>query len=301
MNADSVVFRGYTAAELAAQYSARAAVPEHPAIFERWRAASAAHREAELAAGRARLGLAYGSGVRQQLDLFLPAVEEPPLHVFLHGGYWQAMDRSDFSFVAQGLAAAGLATAVVGYPLCPSVAMGDIVACARRALCWLLRECSMLGLGQGPVTVSGHSAGGQLALLLAQTEWRALDPALPPDPIAGVLPVSGIFELEPLIHTPLNDALQLDVRQARRWSPVGMPPPAAGVRLDAWVGADESAEFHRQSRALAEHWDAHRSPAAYRPLPGHNHFTILDALYAPGGELPAAAAALQQEAASGDR
>ncbi|MDZ7749017.1 MAG: alpha/beta hydrolase [Halofilum sp. (in: g-proteobacteria)] len=274
-------WRRYTADELQAQYSARAAVPQHPEIFARWRAASADYRDAAVAAGRARLGLAYGDDAAERIDLFLPQTPRstpPPLHVFLHGGYWQAMARADFSFVAAGPNAAGAACAVLGYPLCPAVTLDELVAAVRRGYAWLCARADDHGVDARAPSVSGHSAGGHLAALLvrAYADGGA--------PVGRVHAVSGLFELEPLVHTALNDALGLDVAAARRLSPL-LAPPVADVPLTAWVGGDESAEFHRQATAMADHWRRGGATAEVHTVPGRNHFTVLDALYAPGGAL----------------
>lgn len=287
----SAVYRGYDADELQAQYSARAAVPEHPAIFARWRDASAAYREAAAAAGRARLDLAYGPDPRERIDLFLPDGPGPaPLHVFLHGGYWQSLERSDFSSVAAAPNAAGLAVAIVGYPLCPAVTLGRIVVAVRAAIAWL--ACAPLpDIRATPMHVAGHSAGGHLAAMLAITDWNGVDPRVTARPLGGIAPVSGVFDLEPLVHTRINDALGLDRDRARALGPLGAPPPC-GCRLEAFVGGDESAEFRRQSQALVDAWQERAGDAAVlHRLAGRNHFTVLDAVYAPGGPMVDAALA----------
>lgn len=272
-------YRGYTADELQQQYGARAAVPEHPAIFERWRAQSAAWR---ADAPAARLDLAYGERPRQRVDLFHPdGRHSAPLHVFFHGGYWQAMDRDDFSFVARALNARGIAVAVTGYSLCPEVTLADIVDEARDAIAWLHTHRQDLALEPGPVQVSGHSAGGQLAAMLAATDARRLGAKDESHPIGWIAPISGVFDLEPLIHTALNDALRLDLGSARAVSPIHLSP-AGSPAIDAWVGADESDEFRRQSDDFVRVW---RGEGAAHRVAGCNHFTVLDALFADDGPL----------------
>lgn len=285
------IYRGYGASALQAQYSARAAVPEHPAIFARWRADAAAYREAALAAGRARLGLAYGPDARERIDLFLPGGPDPaPLHVFFHGGYWQSMERSDFSALAITPNAAGLAVAIVGYPLCPAVTLARIVSAARSAIAWL--ACADIPeIRATPMHVAGHSAGGHLAAMLALTDRAGVEPSATRVPLGGIAPVSGVFELEPLVHTEINGALGLDTPTARALSPLG-GAPQPGCRLDAFVGAEESAEFRRQSRAFVDAWRERADDAAVlHRIAGRNHFTVLDALYAPDGPMITAALA----------
>lgn len=287
----SAVYRGYSADELQAQYSARAAVPEHPAIFERWRDAGAAYRETAVAAGRARLDLAYGPDARERIDLFLPDGPGPaPLHVFLHGGYWQSLARTDFSALAAAPNAAGLAVAIVGYPLCPDVTLARIVSAARAAIAWLA-HAGIPDIRATPMHVAGHSAGGHLAAMLALTDWAGVDARMAARPFDAIATVSGVFDLEPLVHTRMNDALGLDVDTARALSPLGAPPPA-GCRLEAFVGGAESTEFQRQSQALVDAWgDRDGDTAVLRRVADCNHFTVLDAVYAPDGPMVAAALA----------
>lgn len=279
------VYNGYTADELQRQYSARAAVPDHPQIFERWRAASAAWRDHEAPAPW--LDLAYGERPRQRIDLFHPDGARPaPLHLFFHGGYWQSMERSDFSFVARGLNARGIAVAVVGYSLCPEVTLATIVDEARGAVAWLQSRRRELRIDRSGLQISGHSAGGQLAAMLAVNPPADRGAAV----IDWIAPVSGVFELEPLVHTALNDALYLDVPTARALSPL-TAEPARPVAVDAWVGGDESDEFQRQTAAFASRWQQFGATTARHRIPGCHHFSVLDALYARDGSLVERAAA----------
>lgn len=274
----------YTAAELQAQYSARQAVPEHPEILQRWARQSEAYRRRLAADGRLREALAYGSNPWEKLDLCLPAQARPaPLHVFFHGGYWQALDRHHFSFVAEALNRAGWAVAVVGYPLCPEVTMERIAEAASAALAFLRRRAPELGVAGERMQLAGHSAGGHLVALLA----AGTAPARDLDGVAGIAPVSGVFELEPLVATAINRPLQLTAETARRLSVLGAPPEH--LWLDAFVGGDESAEFQRQTEALVDRWRQAGAPAARHWLAGHNHFTVLDTVYGPDGPMVEAA------------
>ncbi|MEF8833304.1 MAG: alpha/beta hydrolase [Halofilum sp. (in: g-proteobacteria)] len=273
------VYNSYTADELQQQYSARSAVPEHPEIFERWRADSAAWRDHEAPAPW--IDLAYGERPRQRLDLFHPDGTSPaPLHVFFHGGYWQSMARDDFSFVARGLNARGIAVAVVGYSLCPDVSLTTIVDEARSAIAWLHARRWELHLDSGRLQISGHSAGGHLAAMLAATPPAARGGVT----IDWIAPVSGVFELEPLVHTALNEALQLDPPTARELSPLAAEP-VGSIAVDAWVGALESAEFHRQSAEFVNQWQLAGATTGLHQAGHCHHFSVLDALYASGGEL----------------
>jgi arylformamidase len=270
----------YPTEELDRQYDNRAAVPNHPEIFHRWAESSKLIRERS----RAVLDLPYGPHPRQTLDLFIPEdlSEPPPLQVFFHGGYWQAMSKDSSGFVAEGLLAAGLAVAVVGYRLCPEVGVGEIVKDARSSLAWLYQNGPAHGVDARKIQVSGHSAGGHLVAMLWLTDWPKVAPGTPPDLLHSGISVSGLFQLEPLLNTPINHALGLDLAEARALSPA-LAEPVSHAPLLIAVGEKESAEYHRQSRLLYENWNGSGVPVETMISKGHNHFSIMGELA--GGEL----------------
>lgn len=250
-----------------AEYNNRARVPEHPAVMEQWARDAAAYRAALSGQGRAELGLAYGPSPRQTIDLFGIAPQQPIL-VFFHGGYWQALDPSSFSHMARGMNAHGSGVAVVGYDLCPDVSVATIIEQARAACLYLARR-----FGQ-PLVVAGHSAGGHLAACMVATDWRAAARDVPADLASAGLAISGLFELEPLTHTTINDKVRLDAAAARAASPLFWPVGPEQV-FDAWVGAAESAEYLRQSRTLAETWGRRGVCTRAVEIPDANHFTAI--------------------------
>jgi arylformamidase len=276
-------------AHLETQYNARAAVPEHVDIQADWK-----RRSEELRARRkCTLDLAYAEGERNRIDLFAADAGNAPLHAFLHGGYWQRGDRRDNHFVAESLCANGINVALVGYDLCPAVTIDDIVSQVRAALAWLWRHAQSLGFDADRIQVGGHSAGGHLAAMLTATRWPELGADLPADLIASGLAVSGLYELEPLRHTSLNEALAMDADSAGRNSPAGLEP-AGKAPLTAAVGGLESDEFHRQARTLAEAWQGGGARVEVLEVPGTNHFTIVEELARPGVLLERALALLGQ-------
>lgn len=244
--------------DLEAEYNNRQRVPDSAALIAGWARDAAAWREA---CPGAELGLAYGAGEREKLDLF-PAGPDAPVAVFIHGGYWKALDRSFASHCARGLVLRGVTVAVPSYDLCPAVGIADIVAQMRAA-------CRFLWARTGRrILAMGHSAGGHLSAVLLATDWRAIDPALPPDLVHAALPVSGVFELGPLLPTTIAQGLNLDPATAQALSPRFMPSPARP--LHCLVGGAESGEFIRQSRDMAEAWGG-----SFEALPGADHFTVI--------------------------
>jgi arylformamidase len=250
-----------------AEYNNRARVPEHPGIVAGWAPDAAAYRDE---AGARFRSLPYGRGERHVIDLFEPEGETRATAVFIHGGYWQALDRSSFSHLARGLNAHGIAVAMPGYDLCPQVRVGDIVDQIRAA-------CRSLA-GRGPLVVAGHSAGGHLAACMLATDWASLD--APPRLVLAAYAISGLFELGPLLATYVNDALRMDEAEADALSPLLWTPPQGRV-LDAVVGGDESSEYLRQSRTIAERWGAAGVATRTEAIPGANHFTVIAPLAEP--------------------
>lgn len=252
-----------------AEYDNRARVPEHPEIIAGWARDAAAFR-----AAHSPRDVAYGPGERQRMDVFRPEQERSRATVmFVHGGYWQALDRSYFSHLAAGLLAHGVAVVVPSYRLAPQARIGEIVEDVRAAV----RETARLGR---PVVVAGHSAGGHLAACMLASSW----------PVPGLVPaayaISGLFDLAPLLHTKVNGALGMDDAEARAASPLHLPPPA-GLTLDAVVGGLESAEYHRQTRTIAETWAAHGVHTRAEAIPGRNHFDVIAPLADPDSEMVA--------------
>lgn len=252
--------------DLEAEYNNRAAVPDHLVVMARWKADAQGAR-----ATHPPTALPYGPGEREVMDLF-EAGPDAPVAVFIHGGYWQALDRSWFSWIAPAFLKHGVSLAAPSYDLCPGVRLGRIISEMRDAV-----ELIRARTGRRPV-VFGHSAGGHLAACML-SEGRA----------SAAVSISGLFDLEPLIPTSLNDALRLDAREAAALSPIHWPVPngssPGGTVLDCVVGADETSEFARQSRDMADLWGGKGVETRFEALPGLNHFTVLDPLADPDSGL----------------
>ncbi|ATJ81562.1 alpha/beta hydrolase [Halomonas beimenensis] len=277
-----VVWHGLTASQVNAAYSARAAVPDHLEIFRRWREEG----ERFLASREVKRDLAYGEAPAQCFDFFPASRPNAPLLVFIHGGYWQAMDKAEHGQLLAGHLEAGWAVAVLNYRLCPEATIADQVEDVREALRQLWHRAEPYGIDRQRIQVSGHSAGGHLGACLVSTDWPALDPAMPPDPIRSALLVSGLFDLEPMRHMSFGPLLGLpDAETARALSPM-FATPNPGLRLHLAVGERESEAFHWQSRELARRWGARLEGIEVSSVPGTHHFSVMERL-AKGGLLGA--------------
>ncbi|TQV79724.1 alpha/beta hydrolase [Denitrobaculum tricleocarpae] len=276
-----VLFGGYDQTALDAQYNNRAAVPDFADIVAGWQRDSERTRS-EL---KGHLDVAYGAGDRAKLDIFPAAGDasgQAPVLVFIHGGYWQALDKSVFSCVAPHYVEAGITVVTIGYPLCPDVSMGGIVAHCRTALLWLSANIGDYGCDPTRIFLSGHSAGGHLSALLASTDWAAEGGAA--NLLKGAIPLSGLYELEPIRLSYLNEALHLTPEDARLYAP-RLQTGRISCPLLLAVGGDETDEFLRQQRDFAAHLGTQGLTPQTLELEGLNHFTLVDALRSSGSVL----------------
>jgi arylformamidase len=266
---------------LDAQYNNRARVPDAMAHLSRWAEASALARER---GAKKTLDVRYGEGPNETLDIFPAASPNAPVLLFIHGGYWRALDKSDFSFIAPSFVADGAMVVVPNYALCPAVSVEDIALLMVRAVAWTWHHAAAHGGNPERIAVVGHSAGAHLAAMLLSCRWKQVDEALPWHPLAGALAVSGLYDLEPIRRADfLQGDLQLTTTQVNRLSPAFFPRPKGG-KLYAAVGADESDEFIRHNQLIRDQWGPTAVPVC-ETVPGANHFSVLESLVDPKGRL----------------
>lgn len=267
---------------LEAQYNNRALVPDHPQVLSRWAQASSLARERSPAL----LDLPYGDGSNETLDIFPPPAraQPAPVLVFIHGGYWRSLDKADHSFVAPSFQADGAMVVVPNYALCPAVGIEQIVLQMAQVVTWVWHRAAQYGGDPTRIAVVGHSAGGHLATMLLSCRWKDVAEELPAQPLAGAMSISGLYDLEPLRHTPFLQAdLQLTSASVARLSPAFFPRPK-GAKLYATVGLQESDEFLRQNRLIREVWGPTAVPVCETVVDA-NHFTVLNSLADPKGRL----------------
>ena len=269
--------------DYAAEYNNRARIAGGDEILARMAKGSADYRALALARWPDDMSLRYGTTERQFIDLFrAESAGNAPLAMFIHGGFWRSLDPTHFSQVARGLNGRGIDVALAGYDLCPQVSIGAIVGQMRQACLYLW------GRFGRRILVFGHSAGGHLAAALFATDWEHL--GAPTDLVPVATGISGVYELAPLMHTPMNDDFRLDLEEANRLSPLYWHPPA-GRPFDVIVGDAESSEFLRQSRTLADVWGKAGVVTRYE-APSANHFTVIEPLAEPASPMVERLAAL---------
>ena len=261
-------------------YNNRALVPDHARYLTRWAEESRRAREDH----RCVLDIPYGTGPAETLDVFPAEQAGGPVLVFMHGGYWRALDKSDHSFVGPAFTRHNACVVVPNYALCPAVTVPQITMQMVRAVAWTCENIRRYGGDPRRIVVAGHSAGGQLAAMMLACVWPQHDPALPRETVRGALAISALHDLEPIMRTPhLQETLQLTPQQVAQASPSRLPAPRSGI-LYSVVGGEESPEFHRQNRLVQEAWGPRRVPVC-ESLPGLHHFSVLEALVEPSHRL----------------
>ena len=261
------------------QYNNRARITDHADIFERWRRAS----EAARAGLRSTLDVPYGPGAAQTLDVFPAQQRGAPVLVFIHGGYWRSLDKSDHSFLAPALVASGATLVVPNYSLCPAASIETIALEMTQVVAWVHQHAPDFGADPARIALGGHSAGGHLAAMLLCCRWREVAPDLPAQPVQGALSISGLYDLEPLRHAPfIRDDLHLSAASANRLSPAFFPRPKRPLYTVA--GGDESEEFLRHNLLIRAQWGPTAVPVC-ETLSGFHHLNILKSLADPAGRL----------------
>ena len=265
-------------ASLEQQYSPSSCVSDFPGLLAAYAEKS---RESELRA-RVLKDLRYGEQPDETLDFFPARAKSSPLHVFLHGGYWQELSKNESTFPGADFVANGISFAATGYTLAPAAKIGDMVVQCRKSIAWLYQNAAALGFDRDRIFLSGSSAGAHLASMVLLTAWE--DYGLPANVIKGATLMSGVYDLRPLCHTYVNDPLQMNEAEATGLSPLfmnlaGMPPAVI-----CW-GEHETDEFKRQSRAFSSAWQNAGNRSVTFEVPGRNHFDIVHTLADPNSTL----------------
>ena len=284
-----MLYRNFaTQEELDAEYNLEQTVPD-VSLYADFYLQESENVRAEM---KHHLDVPFGPTLAEHADLYPAPETEPggsdttPVLVYVHGGYWAMRTSKEFGFVARGPASKGVATVVVNYALCPHVTMDEIVRQTRAAVAWTYKNAASLGGDPERIHVAGHSAGGHLTAMLLTTDWEG-DYGLPAGIIKGACAISGLFDLAPFPYTFAQPKLQLTWEQVLRNSPILHVP---GPGLDApplllVYGEGETAELKRQSGDFLAAWKAKSLDADLLPLPGKNHYDVIDGFLDAGSPL----------------
>ncbi len=260
------VYKHYDQASLNHQYNNRELVPNYEEYFELW-----ARLNKETKSNYASINdIPYGPGNNEKLDFYPAAGIGVATMIFIHGGYWQMMARSDFAFIAQAFVPHHIHTVIIGYPLATTVSMDVLIQTVRRALTWIHHNIREYGGDPTRLYLSGHSAGGHLASLMMTDRYAPDDIQL-----KGVVALSGLYDLIPIQRSHVNEPIGMDEATAIRCSSVPFLPK--DVPLILAVGGAESEEYHAQTLTLADRW-RNLPKLTTMVLPEVNHFSILSEL-----------------------
>ncbi len=249
-------------------YSNMKYIPDGADFPSLWSARSERFRENLPDGVTAQLNLSYGQAERHKIDIFAPA-KPKGLCIFVHGGYWMAFQKSDWSHLASGALARGWAVAMPSYTLAPDMHVSDITLEIAEAIEFCADRI------EGPIRLAGHSAGGHLVSRMVCHQSPL--PEVISSRIAHVISISGVHDLRPLLNTAMNDTLGLTVAEAHQESPaLLMPQPQ--TKLTCWVGAHERPEFIRQSQLLANIWLGLGADTKFHSANNRHHFDVIDDL-----------------------
>lgn len=267
------VYRGYDKQELDGEYAPSSCVEDINVYLDEYVRLSQAARDAAAEEGGAEFGLRYGDGDEETLDLFLPRqAKDAPLHIYIHGGYWQLLSKDESSFSATLFQEHGSHLAVINYTLAPAQTLTGIVDECRRAIAWLHRNADRFGYDRERIHLSGSSAGAHLCMMMLLTDWR--DYGLPVHAVSGVCAVSGIYDLEPVQLSYVNDKVGMDVAEALANSPIRHELRNRCPVIFAY-GDNETAEFKRQTDEYSEELQAGGWDIRFSEIAERNHFDVI--------------------------
>lgn len=276
---DTLIWRGYTQAELDVQYNSRGTVPDVSLYLtdyaDRTRQAKTQWRTME--------NLRYGEQTDELLDIYPATQPNAPVMVYLHGGDWRALSKEDSGFAAPAFVAKGAMFVVLDFTLVPHTTLPAMGAQVLKALLWLQQHVAAHGGDPQRIHIAGHSSGANLVGQLLMTAPAGL--------IQSAVFVSGLGDLEPVRLSFRNEKLHLSPEVAAQVSLLKHQPGRVCPMLVA-VGQNETEDYRRQSRAVADHWRAQGNACELLELPGRHHFDAVLEWADPQSELFKASCAL---------
>ena len=254
-------------------YNVRLLVDDFDGLIEKWSKWSEDFR----ANADSSLNCQYGDGEKDKLDIFRCGKPNAPLFIFIHGGYWQRGDKSIYSFVANSFVNSGIDVALIGYQLCPGATMTNIVDKIREAIVWIWNNADEYSISKNRINVSGHSAGGHITGMVLATDWKDVSKDLPDNLVKTGIPISGLYQLNPIRETTIADALGLDDAESLALSPHFFEPQTQAPIL-VTLGGGETPEFHWQTDNFVNKWKGFKASLDYFAEPDVDHFGVVERL-----------------------
>ena len=253
--------------EMEWHFNPRVTVPHHD-DYMKIRIASNEHVLEHITGVR---DLRYGPNPREMLDIYPAATTPAPVQVYIHGGYWRAGSKDDWAFVAAPFVDRGATVVILGYDLCPTVSLDELVAETRRALIWLYQNITSHGGDRDRIFISGNSAGAHLCAMLLGQDWTQEN--LAADLIKGAVLTTGIYDIRPVLEISVNNDIRLDPESAHRNSPMLIPPLHSGP-LTAIVGGNEAEGWQQQTRDYVAMCRTQGINCDAHEIPGEDHFSL---------------------------
>ncbi len=272
------MYKGYRQDELEYQYNPRESVPEFPLLAKQ---RSAASRQARQTL-KSFLNVPYGAAPREVLDVYAADRPAGPVLVYIHGGYWRSGSKDDNCNFVPAYSQRGTTVVVVEYDLCPQVTVSDIVHQTRASIVWTYRNILRYGGNPAKLYISGHSAGGHLTAMALAHDWQT--EGLPGDCIKGATAMSGVHDLDMVMHINANDEIRMTPELAKANSPFLHPPRSRGPLLVA-VGSAEPEGWKQMSKDYFDYCKQHGVDCEYLEVAGANHYTMSDNLGNPQSPL----------------
>ena len=265
------VYKGLSKDELEYHYNPQVSVPEYPQLAEVRRQKSQVAREAL----KSQLNVSYGDSPRQVLDIFPADQPGAKVLLFIHGGYWRGGSKDDNCSFAPLFVKRGVTVVLVEHDLCPTVTVTDIVRQIRSAIAWTYRNIARYHGNPAQFFVSGHSAGGHLAAMALAHDWKS--EGLPQDMVKGAVVMSGVMDLDMVMHVNVNEEIRMTPEIARANSPL-LHPPLSRCPILVAVGGAEPEGWKQMSKDYFAFCQKHGLSCAYLEVPGANHYTMSEHL-----------------------
>ncbi len=267
------IYSGFDQSTLDREYSPSSCIDDVNVYLDKYARDSEVAKSDALNNNSCEPDLRYGAGTEETLDMFLPPGRGPaPLHVYIHGGYWQLLSKDESSFAAPMFQQRGSYFGAVNYTLAPHQTLTGIVEENRRAIAWLYQNADKLGFDRNRIYLSGSSAGAHLAMMMLLTDWAKFD--LPGDAVKGVCAVSGVYDLEPVRLSYVNGAVGMDESEAALNSPIRHSLVNRCPVILAY-GDNETGEFKRQTDEYRRVLQDAGISVTFREIVNRNHFDVI--------------------------